>query len=471
MAELDKLAALLKRAEAVHGKRKVPDFQSDLFAQQRKFIQDPARKKVALCSRRSGKTVVTSYALAYALEESDIDDVIVYAAKTRSIAKGLIWNKLKELQRRWKLPWQFREVDLQVVTEGGGMIQLSGLDKDAEIEKLRGIRARLVALDEPATYAPLIGRLVSEVIEPALGDLRGTLMVVGTPGIICSGWWHDVSTGKTAGYSLHAWTIRENPYFPDPEQYLRERRAHNDWDEKHPTFVREDCGKWVQDDGDLVYKFSRLRNVVTELPELDAFGVGCDFGVNDSSAWVVLGWQEGMPQTYVVEAHKHTGMLPDEAAAFTKGLVERYKPRRLVGDSQGLGKPYVEQFNRRYDAGIPMIPAEKSEKRAHIELLNGEFRTGRIKILQGAGNPLLDEIAILGWNAKRTDSHPGLEDHAADALLYAWRHSTAYRDRLTVPRRSAHPYLVDELLEEEDERWAREEENRDWWDVERLYGD
>lgn len=471
MADTASLSSLLKRAEHLHGKKRVLPIKTDLFTEQVAFIEDPSRKKVALCSRRSGKTVCASYALGISLEESEIDDVIVYAAKTRSIAKGLIWNKLKEIQRKWHLPWQFREVDLQVVTQGGGMIQLTGLDKEAEIDKLRGIRARLVVLDEPATYAGLIGRLTSEVIEPALGDLRGSLLVVGTPGIICAGWWHDVSTAKTLGYSIHHWTILDNPYFPDPEGYLRTRRAENDWDENHPTFVREDRGEWVQDDGDLIYKFTRDRNVCTDIPiELDEYTIGCDFGVNDASAWVVIGWQAGDPRCFILEAHKHCGMLPDDAASFTKGLVDRYKPRRLVGDSQGLGKPYVEQFNRRYDTGTQMICAEKSEKRAHIELLNGEFRTGRIQILQGAANPLLDEIAILGWNAKRTDSHPGLDDHAADAMLYAWRHSTAYRDRPHAISARTDIRDVARILEEEDEALARGEHEREWWDDQRWYG-
>lgn len=470
MADQGTLSSLLRRAETLHGQRRQTPLQTDLFDEQSAFIADKARKKVALCSRRSGKTVCASYALAVSLEESDLDDVIVYAAKTRSIAKGLIWNKLKEVQRKWDLPWQFREVDLQVITKGGGMIQLTGLDKEAEIDKLRGIRARLVVLDEPATYSNLIGRLVAEVIEPALGDLRGSLLVVGTPGIICAGWWHDVSTGKTEGYSVHSWTILQNPYFPDPEQYLRQRRAENDWDENHPTFLREDRGEWVQDDGDLIYKFTRDRNVCADIPiKLDEFTIGCDFGVNDASAWVILGWQAGDSRCFVLEAHKHAGMLPDEAAAFTAGLVARYRPRRLVGDSQGLGKPYVEQFNRRYDTGLTMLCAEKSEKRAHIELLNGEMRTGRLQILQGAANPLLDEIAILGWNAKRTDSHPGLEDHAADAMLYAWRHSTAYRDRLTAVSARTDIRDVAQILEEEDEQLAAGGE-REWWDDQRWYG-
>ena len=472
MPESARLEALLKRAETLSGHRRVPELQRDLFTEQRALLNDAHRKVVALCSRRSGKTVAAAYALGVALNQSQLDDTVVYLCRTRAIAKLLMWSKLKALQRKWNLPWTFREVDLQVILDGGGMIQLAGLDKAAEIDKLRGIRARLVVLDEPATYAPLIERLILEVLEPALGDLQGQLMVVGTPGIVCGGWWHDVSNGKNPAYSRHHWTILDNPFFPNAEEYLLKRRVDNDWDENHPIYVREDKGEWVQDDSDLVYRFLRSRNLCTEIPiELDEYCIGCDFGVVDACGFVVLGWQAGDARCFVVEAHTHTEMLPDDAAAFVKGLVDRYRPRRLVGDSQGLGKPYVEQFNRRYgDIGMTMICADKGEKRAHIELINGEFRTGRVQVLQGAANPLLDEIAILGWNAARTDSYPGQMDHAADAMLYAWRMSTAYRDTATHIASARDFRDIAAVLEAEDEEQAADERDREWWDDRRFYG-
>lgn len=463
--DTESLANLFARQDAVHGAASAPEILGDLFDLQRALATDPARKKVALCSRRSGKTVAASYILADALNRAHLDEVICYAARTRAVAKGLIWEKLKAINRRFELGWQFREVDLQVVRPNGGQIWLVGLDKEAEKDKLRGIKSSLIVLDEPATYAHLIAGLVREVLEPALGDLRGTLCVLGTPGIVCSGWWYEVSSGRMPGWSKHSWRVTENPYFDDPEGYLRQRLSDNAWDESNPTYMREDRGLWVQDEGDLVFKYLPSRNDCVRAPhDLDTFAVGCDFGMRDETAFVVLGWKENTGDIYVLEAMKEAELLPEEAAHYAKNFCEKYDPRILVGDSSGLGVAYVEQFNRRYTTGRKMESADKKEKRSFIDLLNGDFRTGRLKIVRDSCTCLIEELQLGAWNAKRTEIASGCADHAMDALLYAWRHSTHYRQR-HVEQKKYDPYDFGRLMIEEDEAYHQANGlERPWWD-------
>lgn len=462
--DLERIAQLTLRTEALHGSSNAPDILGDLFDLQRALAVDPSRKKVALCSRRSGKTVAASYILINALNRASLDTVIVYAAKTRLLAKGLVWEKLKAINRAFQLGLQFREVDLQVVSPTGGAIWVVGLDKEAEIEKLRGIKSSLVVLDEPATYASLISKLVAQVLEPALGDLRGTLCVVGTPGIVPSGWWYHVSSGQAKGWSRHAWTILQNPYFPDPEEYLAERLELNGWTTEHPTYIREDTGQWVSDEGDLVYKYHPGRNACRTVPDdLDSYAVAADFGLRDETAIVVLGWKEGEHAIYAVECMKQGDLLPEEAAAHLKSYVDKYDPRILVGDANGIGAAYVEEFNRRYSAGRKMEPAKKLEKRSFISLINADFRTGRLKIHEQDCSSLIEELQLAAWDERRQGVAPGCDDHACDALLYCWRHATHYRNAHTNKRRY-NPWDFEQLLLDEDEEFQLAEAQRPWWD-------
>ena len=54
-------------------------------------------------------------------------------------------------------------------------------------------------------------------------------------------------------------------------------------------------------------------------------------------------------------------------------------------------------------------------------------------------------------------------------MLYAWRHSTAYRDRPTAISARTDIRDVARILEEEDERQAAGDEH-EWWDDQRWYG-
>lgn len=180
---------------------------ASLHPKQRDVLRSKARFIAARAGRRSGKTTLNGAVLAVNLEKCGFDEVCVYVARTREIARRLIWGKLKELHREHGFAWTFNEATLEVRNARGGYIAVVGADKIQEIEKLRGLKMRVAILDEPATYAHVIEPLVRDVIEPALGDLRGKLYATGTPGIVCAGWWFEVSTGKRAKWLVFHWTV------------------------------------------------------------------------------------------------------------------------------------------------------------------------------------------------------------------------------------------------------------------------
>jgi hypothetical protein len=453
---------------------------------QREVALSSARWKAVTTARRSGKTVLDTALAADALEESDHDEATLYIARNRGVAKKLFWPKIRGLQRHYKLAWHPNETELSITTERGGILYVVGAeggDPEEEMEKLRGLKMRRVICDEPGTYAYTLRRLLKDIIEPGLGDLRGDCIVNGTPGIVCTGAWHEISTGilpkgdKRPAKSLEKWRrwqwdIRNNPFFRDSAQYLADVLEENGWDEEEPTFQREYLGRWVVDPSAQVYRYAASRNAVTEVPGYDVHSwvhtVGTDFGVNDSSAWAVLASHPHKRDIYVIESIARKGLLPEKAAELTRSLVNKYRPHALVGDSGGLGKPYVMAYNERFDAGIRMEPAEKTEKRANIELINGDFTSGRLKMLMPACMDLGGQLENLPWHKEdREHEHPGYANDRADAMNYGWRAHRAFTHE--EPDKASHRTPVpgesnyESWLLEQEEQQSRDKHSRPWW--------
>jgi hypothetical protein len=407
---------------------------------QRTVLTDKSRYKAVLAGRRSGKTMLDARAIALSLEASGRDDWTFYSAVTRVVAKDLIWSKLEELNETFRLGWSMRSHESVIETPRGGMFRTLGYDDQGQVEKSAGYRIRLFVCDEPHSYSTRLKYLAEQKIGPALADLGGTLMLTGTPGVNRSGYWFEASTGKIPEFKTWTWNVKANPKFMrDAEEWIAEELRLKKWTVETPAFRREVLAEWCQDESAQVYQYVADRNSVTslEINPAGLFTLGCDFGVVDHSAWCVLYTPPHSRMTYVIHAESRGGLLPDEATEVTRALVERYRPSKIVGDAGGLGKPYVEQFNRRYGnrAGFYMHAAEKTEKLANIAIVNGELRAGNIKLLLPEAAPMADEIVDLVWADERCDKeHPACNNHMADAgFAYGYRAHIGYLNDVKAP--------------------------------------
>lgn len=408
---------------------------AELFDEQRALLLDESRYLAVCCSRRAGKTHTLSRMIAVALLDCGRNEWVAFCAKTLPIAKGLVWSELEELNRVHKLGWRMLKQTGEIETAAGGRFILAGISDGSAADKLRGNKYRLVICDEAATYQHYLDGLITPVIEPALADLRGRLVLSGTPGRVCAGFWFKAATGLLPKYKRHHWTLRNNPHMPDADAYLRGILSDNNWTEEEPVYRQEYLGEWVDDANALVYAFVRDRNAPKgfQLPEPfdpDTWLVtmGLDFGMDDACAWVVLGSPRDSRKIYVLAARKEWGMLPDQAAKVTAELIAKYIPDKLVGDASG--KPYIEEWNRRHrkDDGIPRIrPADKTDKVGSIALMNGDFRGGNLILLPEAEAYAVEAQYLPWWDEQRRKEHPSFDNHACDAALYAWKAHRSYR--------------------------------------------
>lgn len=416
---------LLEKLRRAKTKRAILD---ELTAVQRRVAMSTSRHVACLCGRRAGKTSLMARIIALIAIDAGNDEMIVYSALTKSQAKDLIWTKLTELNQRHKLGWKMRAHEGSFTTPAGATFRMIGISDRAEVEKVRGMKLRAFFIDEPAMYSKHLEQLYKEVISQALADLAGRLYCCGTPGPVPSGWWWQCSTGQLRGWDCFKWTVRENTAFErfhEVETVLQEERDQKGWSEDSAQYQIEWLGEWKLNSEQLVYAYDPNKNTAKVVPAtFEYVTMGIDYGCSpDPCAWVILGSNPNSRDVYVLHSQARTGLLPDDAAVITAALIERFGVQRVVGDGGGLGKPYVEAFNRGYAhiSGRHVEVADKTGLLGSIELLNGEIRSGRLLLTPDAAT-LAAEMVKLPWkDEKRQEPHPGYANHECDALRYCQR--------------------------------------------------
>lgn len=445
--------------------------------QQRAFIVDPAKNKSLRCPRRAGKTwAMASYATW--LGEAFPGSRVLIISLTLGSTMENYWRQatagIETMNQLYRLGLRYNDTRLTWQHENGSRGILRGADSKADIEKLRGATAEadLTIIDECKSFAPaFLDELIRDILRPGLMTRKGTLVLGGTPGLIPVGTFYNATcpTARSekgalfnipyelrtreayanAGrglWSLHSWTIEENPV-PGQWEYALDIKANEGWDDDHPSWRREYLGEWVTDESGLVYAYmgckekgtvnwepKRTASNPTGLPPEDGpwhLVWGADFGFEDDFALVVAAYSEQLRELRHVWDFKEKHLIIDEMAVKFEEAHRRFgAPVAIVGDAGALGKLVVESLNSMY--GIPIVKADKHEKFDHIELLNSDFHAGRIKIVEGTDLEI--ELMRLQWDLSkdskarlvrtgRLREDPKCPNHLCDALLYLWRYS------------------------------------------------
>lgn len=407
--------------------------RAEQFDRQLAVQDDPAQFIACHPGRRSGKSESIPRGCAEDALEADRGETVILGAETQKKARALHWSAFHGMCVRLGLPFTPRVQEGAFVTPWDSRVVFWGINDNAAVELLRGFKMKAARFDEVATYATKLNYLVGSVLEPALGDTGGRCILYGTPSVTRVGDWADICLGVTPGWSIHHWTVRENPKFPrDAEQMLAQVRLRNNWSEDNPTYQREYMGRFVNDSGMMVYDYHHSRNTAESVP-VDLMRGECTLGIDygtakDPCAWTAVWSARGSREVYVLESRKRHGLLPEDAALITKELVDRWQPVRIVGDSGGLGAPYVKAFNRRYGdiSGQWVQAADKMGVLGQIQICSGELRAGRVKLLPAAGD-LAAEMQVLPWkDAKKEVQHPEYANDVCDSFRYAFMcHYTA----------------------------------------------
>lgn len=434
-----------------------------LTPHQVRVVNDPARFRVLLVGRRGGKTICAVADSAAAMLGSR--QLTLYLAKTIGSAREIMWEPFKRLNREHRWGFRFNEA-LHIVTHpNGSRMLVRGIDDRDELEKLRGPSFDRIYIDECGTHKPsMLQYLIEEVLDATLMDrAESTMWLLGTPTSQAFGHFYKASTGlddgtgKISGYSVHRWTAADNPHVNferhvfDPSDGVLARRG---WTVETPAFRREYLAEWIVDTARLVFRFERGRNVIDKLPELrhrDRWvkALALDFGVNDATAAVRICWPELYGQgTYITRARSWRGLAPSDAADLIAQDVAEWQPDIVVGDSGGIGKAFLQEYGKRYPGLMAIQPAEKRDKRAHLEIVSdllytasGYERTGLDDIAKHRGLYVVDgetaelqrQFGSIIWDETREDIADGQNDDEAMGAVYGVVRSPAYGNATREP--------------------------------------
>lgn len=408
-----------------------PKFNPELFLfkEQLSLIRDPARFATAVCSVRAGKTI----ACAADLIDTALTmpgTVGLYITLARSSAKRIVWPELHKINREFKLEGVPNESDLSFKFPNGSIIYCSGASDSAEIEKFRGLSNVAVAyLDESQAFRAHIKELVEEILIKRLYDTNGRLRLIGTPGPIPSGYFHDAS--KSEKWSHHAWTLHSNPWIERKSGCTVAQLIQQDCDRKgvtidDPSIQRECFGRWVLDSSSLLLNYDASINHFESLPKgVYSYILGMDFGFDDADSFSVLAFCDTSPNTYLVEEVVLSEQTYDQMAITVDQLFKKYDFCKVMADPGGGGKKLIESLKQRYP--IPLEPADKLGKIANYGLLNNALRTGRF--FAKKTSRFAQDCNLLERDKDRsTPDKTIVKGHsdAVDSCLYAFKESPAY---------------------------------------------
>lgn len=456
-------AARLHRLEA--GDRLV----AGLFSRQlevRSAIAPGARIAVR-CSRRSGKSYLSTSLLAETCARRSRARCL-YLALTHDNVRRIAWDTIHRLDRQHDLGCKFNEAFLRAAFPDGGSIEYCGVGASASGEvadRFRGASEGFdaVIIDEASKFrASVLQYLIEAVLEPALLDKSGWLMLTGTPTAAAQGLFYEATHGDgLQGWRQFTWIAEDNPYIAEQwRAAITAKRALNPGIDDDAGFRREYFGEWARDLRDTVYLLDEGLNVIDIWPDggWKGHAIAVDLGWTDSTAVAAGGWRPHDPTLYVHESSRADRERIDQLADRIRVLQGRY-PGAIIAMDVGSGGARNVQEELAYRYQIATLPAEKTDKRGAVGFCNADLALGRVKIRRETNRDLLVDLRKLPKRVRPDgtwEEDPTFRNDLPDSFLYLHRIARHYLER-----------PVDAVTQSEEDRMFEKHvmhrESKRWW--------
>jgi len=145
-----------------------------LSERQLEVAKSPARWRVCVAGRRTGKTFLAMRELARFARVPN--SVVWYVTNSRQQAKTLVWSKLKNKLRSLRWLADTNESELTIRLVNGSQICLKSAEQG---DNLRGESINFLCIDEFCDID--LDEIFFEILRPALSDKRGHALFLGTP--------------------------------------------------------------------------------------------------------------------------------------------------------------------------------------------------------------------------------------------------------------------------------------------------
>jgi hypothetical protein len=412
--------------------------------------------------------------------------------KGQPLDRGVRWS---DKEKRWIFP-----------TRDGGeaTIGFGYLAHELDVENYQGAAYQYVAYDETThftetQYTYLFSRQRkperSPVANPGvmtLADVPLRMRAATNPGGVGHKWVMRRFGLNESGKQADSWlekrrdgdrtiTKQQRPFVPAKKgdnTHLNQATYSEglaELDETRRAQLEE--GLWIQDAAKRIYHYDAKWNVA-ELPTLASDPRGqqwkrvliIDLGATTAdrtTSFTLLAYHPHIENSIFVEySHKTAGEDPWTIAKACTDAAELYgSDLTIVMDEGALGKGYGNGIRSRHS--VPLIPAEKTNKRAFMRLLRGDIERGYVHLVGDLCVDLSDEFDTLIYDKHGMDAEPGLANHCTDGLLYGWRWTYAHRSQAPAPTPTpGSPEWMqaeaDRLFDEEYRRAQRDREDDPW---------
>ena len=270
------------------------------------------RFRVLVSGRRFGKTHLAVRELCKAASKPD--QTVWYIAPTHSMAKQIVWDKLKKklLDLRWIS--KINETDLSIKLVNGSLIALRSADRP---DRLRGLGLNMIILDE---FQDIQSEAFYEVLRPTLSDTGGSALFCGTPKGI-SNWAYDIYQQQNTdpdNWASFQYTTLDGGRVP-PEEIAQ---ARSDLDER--TFKQEYEASFETYSGQVYYNYGEHTITQEKIETPGTILVGMDFNIDPMSACVALRTETGIT---IFDEITIYGSNTDE---MVQELRNRYRTQRIT---------------------------------------------------------------------------------------------------------------------------------------------
>jgi len=370
------------------------DLNISLLPWQQKVWTDNKRFQVVAAGRRTGKSRYAAWKLIVKALEAKRGQVF-YVAPTQGQARDIMWQTLLEVGH--PVISSSHVNNLQIKLVNGITIALKGADRP---ETMRGVSLYYLVMDE---YADMKPEVWEQILRPALADLKGDALFIGTP--MGRNHFYDLhqyaSLSKDKDWQGYHFTSYDNPLLDEGEinaaknsmsafsfrqEFMASFEAQGSelFKEEHVVFSEEE-----PDDGQYYIAvdlagFADVEKATTKTSRLDQTAISV-VKANTDGWWVAN------------IIHGRWGVEKTARKIFE--AVRDYQPV-AVGIEKGALKnavyPYLNDLmkkNQRFFRVEELTHGNKKKTDRIVWALQGRFEHGNITLNKGEWNTeFLDEL-------------------------------------------------------------------------------
>lgn len=384
-----------------------------LLPWQQSVWNDQTRFKVVAAGRRTGKSRLAAWMLIVEALQADRGHVW-YVAPTQGQARDIMWQTLLELGHSVIESSHVNNMQIKLVN--GAMISLKGADRP---ETMRGVSLKFIVLDE---YGDMRPSVFEQILRPALADLKGKALFIGTP-IGRNHFWELYSYGEAGNdseYKSWHFTSFDNPLL-DPKEIEAAKKSMSSF-----AFRQEFLASFEAASGG-IFKEEWIK-YDDEEPNEGRYFIAVDLAGFENVAAATTAKKKRLDQTAIaiVKITREGWWVADieygrwdikETAQRIFNVVRDYEPV-CVGIERGALKnavlPYLADLMRKYNSYFRIEDLTHGNKKKTDRItwaLQGRMEHGKLVFNKGE------------WNSEVVDElmnfpNPQVHDDLIDALSY-----------------------------------------------------